>query len=705
LTNLADIAKDLRRYSGKLAVDDPTVKALTLVDAIPEGYVWPDVEWEDDSEDSAGILLITAAGAVGKSAAAEALAGTLNWPLIDAGRAQVGSFSVTGLIYDALGLNSIYIRDLGNGESGVIIDALDEAHLKAGTSNFYEFLENIRRITRRNSGKPIVILLSRPDTAVLVKLFLESNETAFASGRLKFFDHNRSCQYIESQLRQLHRKHPDKNYGVAQRYPGPFAELRDMRMREVAGALLSREVEDLESTWPEVHEFLGYAPVLSVLAEFLAVPNPHAETSKNLAEAGGARNVLIRIINDIMEREQDKFRTQVIAKLQAQVTYDEEWRNPAECYTPHEQSLRLVAKFFEQELAVEIPASLPASIRPAYENDASQFLADHPFVSGTEAINVVFSDYVIATALVDPVCSVSFRSDLPNDENLNTGPFFYQFAHQLAPKGREGVPAISEAVIAKIFTSHRKAQVDPTKAFFIYSQMNDDVFMLLSGELGLKGDPLEFEVVESSGIIEFSTQLSRGHVVSDGGVVLGEHGKRFLIGPGVIIQAADIEIHADILTVDDKEGNSKRTPCVIMADNVKVSGNLKVETQNENSLGIIGKCNWPALRRYAVEMQDLPRVPRADYVHLRAILKAFRQGAGHAPSVFEELMDQRIIKDNETRRYLLGKLISRGFVSKQSRHYYLDTTRLAKEGIDWGSFIGGSPSSKILEFLVELAND
>lgn len=38
----------------------------------PEGYVWPDLVLEDDSQ--ASILLLTAPGAMGKSAAARAIA-------------------------------------------------------------------------------------------------------------------------------------------------------------------------------------------------------------------------------------------------------------------------------------------------------------------------------------------------------------------------------------------------------------------------------------------------------------------------------------------------------------------------------------------------------------------------------------------------------------------------------------------------------
>jgi hypothetical protein len=402
-------------------------------------------------------------------------------------------------------------------------------------------------------------------------------------------------------------------------------------------------------------------------------------------------------------REQGKFQDKTLAKLQAQMDIREEWTNAADSYSPHEQSLRIVEKFFDQDLAIDLPASLPPSIRTTYDNDASQFLADHPFVSGIEAINIVFSDYVMAMALVDPACSAAFRSN-PVAARLDVGPFFYLFANELAPEQYEGA-LVPDAVIGKLFTSHRKAQVDLGKTLFIYTQQGEQAILLMNGEAGTLDSLLVFAFNDASGVLEFPTQLSRGTIVTDAGVVLGERGNRFILGPRATITATSVEINAEVVTVDGILKGGRRSVNHIAAGEVTVTRNLKVDGADKDNLRIYGECTWPALRPYVVNVGDVPRIPEASYVDLRAILKAFRQGIGHSPSVFEELMDQRIIKDNRTRQFLLARLIDLGFVSKESKHYYLSTARLAAEGIDWGAFIGGSPSRKIFAFLTQLYKD
>lgn len=87
-------------------------KALTTTPARLQGFVAPTldvVDWPD----GATVLLVEAAGAVGKTTAAEALAEELNWPLVLAQYARVGSYTLSGLIQDALGFNGSYIDSTG----------------------------------------------------------------------------------------------------------------------------------------------------------------------------------------------------------------------------------------------------------------------------------------------------------------------------------------------------------------------------------------------------------------------------------------------------------------------------------------------------------------------------------------------------------------------------------------------------------------
>jgi hypothetical protein len=256
---------------------DSEVKAISVVPHAATGYVWPRIrEWSEPAKPC--VIVIEAAGAVGKSAAALALAERLNWPLVDAAQAQVGSYSLTGLIYDAFGFDSSFLADVSRGMTGVIVDALDEAHLRAGTTNFEAFLDNVRKLAGSGNGlhRPNLVLFSRPDTANLVRTYFAEKSTPIATGAIEFFTYPQACAFIASYLDAQNERHPGPGrfYDVARKHPGPFDAMRDKRIREVASALTSSVVLDPSDQWSELDSFLGYAPVLSVLAEYLAVSNP-----------------------------------------------------------------------------------------------------------------------------------------------------------------------------------------------------------------------------------------------------------------------------------------------------------------------------------------------------------------------------------------------------------------------------------------------
>ncbi|WP_433273818.1 hypothetical protein ACQPZA_23550 [Pseudonocardia xinjiangensis] len=706
MSNLKEIAGNLKASSQKLHVVDSSVKALELVSEVPSGYVWPNVRSLNDSE-IAHVVLVIAAGAVGKSTAARALAAKLNWPLVDAAKAQVGSYSLSGLLHDALGFESSYMSDVATGKAGVVIDALDEGHLKAGTSNFQEFLENICKLAGSNHTSSSIILFSRPDTAEIVKLFLKESNTNHSVMQLDFFTYSQACDFLDSRLNELHQKHPEKDYGIAQQHPKAYAELRDLRLREIAQALLSRPIPDVDKEWAEVAEFLGYAPVLSVLAEYLAVPNPHGAVSRRLGTSTNSHEVLVQIVQAIMEREQLKFQNQVCAKLLAQLPATEEWPNALDSYSADEQSVRLVARNLGLDIKVSLPAMLPDILRQQYEQDAAQFTADHPFLAGTSAVNVVFADYLLAKAAADQGVQAAV-SPSPTVTTDSVGPFFYNFVASFAPRTEDAIDStvavIPERLLAPLLESHRRAQIDPATAMFLYVQTNTDGFLFFE-KVSAKGkskNHAEYMVTDISGVTVFESTLSRGVVVTDGGVTLGEPSKRFILGPAVTLRCSELDIAAGSLSVD-AAGNTSPRSCVISAKVIRVLANLSVDVPTSNSLHIFGDVDWPALRPYMRGARPgLDVISSGSYVDLRAILKSFRQQAGSRPSVFKELLDRRVVKSSEGRKGFLRKLIALGIVYQATEHYYLETNELSKLGIGWHAVIDGVPTDAVLSFLARL---
>jgi len=693
-------------------IQDESVQALRIVSGPPTGYVWPDIETLIAAED-ARIIVIVAAGAVGKSSAATALASYLNWPLVDAAKAQVGSYSLSGLLHDALGFESNYLAEVSRGRAGVIVDALDEAHLKAGTLNFGAFLDNIRKVAGASHRATSIVVFSRPDTAEIVQLALAESNTKFKLVRISYFAYNQACNYLTAQLNRLSDEHPERNYNVAARHPVAYAQLREKRMCEIASSLLGRQVDDLAKAWPELAGFLGYAPVLSVLCEYLAVSNPHKELSYSLSATNQAQGILLQIIENLLTREQLKFHDQVISKLRSELSVADEWPDPVVAYSPHEQTVRLVGRFLRLDLVTEQPALLPASIRPQYDSAATQFTADHPFLSGTEAVNVVFRDYLLAKAAVDRDCHLTLRPD-PRRAVSNVGPFFYRFVHYFAPPvddewsdREEDVAVISDRIVNQLLDSYGQAQVDPAEASTTYAQFGDLALLIINEivEGGERGS-IVFRFMDSSGVLEFHGRLSRVFIITDGGIVIGTRDSRFLLGPQVTIHCDELDIQASDLSIDGRGTNGHVLSSTIHAESIRVIGKLTVHSSGAGALKIYGETNSPALRPYIRPLCEAPsHVSASQYVDFRAILKAFRQRAANLPSVYGELLEKRIVKNSVTRKRILERLIAQGVIFQASGHYYLRTNRLAERGINWHSMFDGALTPVVTNFLAELNKD
>jgi len=698
--SLEQLSKFLRVSEVFLVLADEEVRALDVQPSAPEGYVWPNLHSWSFSE-NARVVLIEAAGAVGKTAAAASLAERLHWPLINAAQAQVGSYSLTGLLHDAFGLDSPFLGDLVGGRSGVVIDALDEAHLRAGTTNFQAFLENVNKVAdRRHADLPNVVLFSRPDTADLIRASFEELGSPISSATIDFLDYHQACGFILSYMQRKSRSGASSHYRVAEQHAEKFAELRDVRMAEIATVLLGRKVDSAETVWFEVRGFLGYAPVLSVICEYLAVGNPHAKIKVNDSKSGSTRSVLLQIISNLLEREQEKFMGQVGSKLDAKLSVAEEWLQRDQAYSPSEQAIRLVSRTLDVPIVVAPPATLPASIRQVYESHAGQFIADHPFLAGREPVNVVFSDFIEAKAAVDTECAKYLKID--SDSRRNIGPFFYEFVHEFAPKDSdESQPVIDEALVQKVVASHAQSVDARSDGQVVYVQNHDQAQLMIPRFSDDSHEGMTYEVSGLSGLLELEDQLSRMLIVTDAAVGIYSEDK-FLIGPRTTLICNEIIVDAPIISVASTRGNGRDVTLLIFKG-MQVRANLSVDCRDPKALRIIGGDIFPTLLPYRVQSLTSHELAySAGYVDLLGIIRVFRRSIQHGPSVFAEKLDKRVIGTNATKIKMIASLMSLGVVSLDGVHYRLDVAKLGSHGISMKDILGGHPSKDVVKFIALL---
>lgn len=474
-----------------------------------------------------------------------------------------------------------------------------------------------------------------------------------------------------------------------------FNEWRDQQFSIVASQIIGESSGNIAKNWNDVRSFLGYAPVLGVMAEFLAVPNPSKSLSIADRTFAVSSDVLLSIVDTILIREQGKFLDSTLDKLQATTSVSETLPDSQQLYSPIEQTVRLIAKIHSSSLCRNGLVALPSSVSQDYEIAAGQFLADHPFIAGSTTVNAVFGDYLLAKAATDPVCQLALS---PEGRLITSdpGPFFYAFLHHFASSSGAAQAVIDEALISRILSSRHKLAIESEPIEYTYVQTGEDAQLVVYGDAGVTYD---YSIENSSGILELTGYVARGMVLSDGDVVLGDGG-RVLVGPDAHVGCNELLINATRLSVTPAKGGRPSS----LAAQVYVAPALrKIEAVDPKSLVVHGEPHWHALKAFTT--RDIKRIeflPYSNYMDLRAVLRSFRQGAGSSPSAFGELLDQRVAAHNRTRRHYIKAMLNFGILSQANSHYYLNVDTLGKRGISLDSISRGEPDGNIAKLVHDL---
>ncbi|GAB3108730.1 hypothetical protein GCM10027055_06080 [Janibacter alkaliphilus] len=660
--------------------------------SLPDWYVYPNLAL--DGEILRGrVLLVDAAGAVGKSAAATAFSAILGWPLVHTERAQVGSFSLSGIIQESMGIDSDFLARVSSGTSGLVIDALDEALMRAGSDNFFAYMDNIASVAASiRSEKPGIILLSRTETADLVADHLSEKDVAFIRSRLDFFGKAEAEQYVRKYMRRRHSETSDAKYNAAMSHPAIFDKL--LRKRMVGLGKLVAPNSDIRQEWRDFEDFLGYAPVLDAVAESVAVTNPALELSAG--SNGSSSQFLRKVLSDILVREQSKVESGLIEKLRVTLSPGLDMASVENLYSPDEQVSRLAARAAGVEVSVELPASLPSELGATYRDAVEMFLSDHPFMRGKDFASVVFADYVIACA-ESPAALVSVDRQ---SASPRVGPFYCRF---LAPAEADTHTSIDEKVIARLLASWRaESDVVQAQGFAIFSAGDGECRLtLVRGDMahgdrgGFAADPLEFRVSNFSSLLELKSPIANISVVGNMGVHFSSDSEELILGDHVVVVVDEVEVDAKSIRV----ASNDEAPAILVAFS-ELKANRLERVGGSEALKISSPDSPGRLRSYTFEVESGHRmVTYSQYVDLRAILLSFGRSAAGDPAVYYEKIDQAIVKDNSSRRALFQYLVDRGVIYRDEQLYRLRRDSLSALGFGVSEIYRGEPGPAVLEFL------
>lgn len=632
----------------------------------PANFIPPNFsEEEGDSTLTAQVLLIAAPAAVGKSWLAQHLSASTANPLWDLSQFNVGSGFFTGTITDAYGPGgfSEISAGLRQGSMCLILDAADEALVRAGTGSFEAALENLAHLIGRDQNEhPSVVILGRQDTIQDSVASLNRLGVTSKVWDVSFFDETQTRHFVRTKSVSTPFRLVDEIE--------PFMTTFFSQVQTALGA----------TRWEDSQSFLGYAPVLDALATFYKKEENPLKKLNALARDTSNKHVwdlLIEIISAVAGRESEKF---------ANIFGDGDIAKEAFARETYSERLQIEMLLSEDPSAIPIPISddCNSDWLEDLEQKVAGLFREHPFIGSGEATprgnpllrfaNAAFRDYAIAYTLKDASSIEATRlSSLWRATSVNPSPMFSRFAFSeaLAPAGE-----ISAETLAMIADSHSSSfsNKDVLLAIFDFPEFVNEEF---TGRRDIKANLGTHSVVLRANLLiseplQFTGSLAQCLIFTpDSNVVLGSGSADFVIGPSTFIVCSTLSSESTELRVayDGRQVS-------IFADQI-AGFTRKIATVTPDSLMLsipTATYPWQQYLRKATDAESRPLDSdlRLAGLNLRKLIDWFsRQSMGPGNLSYPKTTMDSILSKGRAPREMFDYCDSVGALSKTSAEYIL----------------------------------
>ncbi|GGX72655.1 hypothetical protein [Streptomyces hiroshimensis] len=639
------------------------------------------------------VLLITAPAAVGKSTAAQYMSHVLRAPIQDLAALQVGSGTLSGRVSDALGMREAadFFDAVTAGEATLIIDALDEAEVRSGQANFRAFILDLTQRAAEVTGGPSFVVFSRAESSRGLRETFAENKLPYLHYEIQPFTEDQAKSYLDRRICQVFGK-LGKEF-THHKHIRPYEEARDRLFATLASA-----VDPTGKLWENaaVRDLLGYAPVLDVVAEYLAVDN-FATVTKDLSSSVGDDfahwNIVAEVIDKLLHREQGKF----VAQFKETPGFRQHGSEALlpNLYSPEEQCARLLDYVEGFALPLEVPAVLPVGMRDAYEESVEAQLINHPFLRNDAWFNVIFRDYVTARSLNSPITSGAAAQTIRTQilsSAWKHSPMYGYFSYSLGRAAGAAVSSCHSEEIGALYESFKSMceakddlvvavgrEGDRLLATFAVSRAdgtegtNDadgaDVKVILG--------PLAFASHPGTKSVTFPRELSRANIWDVPEVILGGDQRSFKFGAHVSVSCGELMVASSDVRVFPGE---EEVP-VTLRVSALVSDHVKVQADADDLIIMSDELAYPwskYQRKVEVRTEDNDSWETDQlYLEFRRIVLRFKDAKNGEAAVYQPMMDNLVIGTNQRARYVLDFLQHIGCVSLSTKSMYL---------LDFGEF-------------------
>jgi hypothetical protein len=607
---------------------------------------------------SAPVVLLSAPAAVGKSTLAQHLSVASGAPLWDLSRLRLGDAVLIGSLGRAYGYDELgtVVPAISSGSLSIILDGLDEAYVRSGIDGLHALAIDIRDVMqhgREPSPAVSFVVLGRPTAVEFFELIL--NELGVKSERLaiEFFSGDSADALIDAQA------------GAGVTKP-QYQQARNKLMESIEASIGSDISEH------DRQSFLGYAPVLSALGNYLRDPAEVLVALANQSAQGGAfSDQLVQVNLDILRREQLKVRQQL-----------DDPSAVSDAFFSAEHQLQMLLSDTPKQLVESGWTATTEMARQQAAEAARTALEGHPFVVADELeqpfvtrfVNTVFRDFLVAEAL---------KSDEALDAYIAIDEAFWGGAYApsalmalfyLRPTGggtatREVDPEIF-ALIHTSLTAETPSHEEPVTLVI------EEVDLGVQVSVGRRAlpDTLDFNVLPArSGRLTLATPLSHLSLnVRDLSLQLRTVGQELALGPRLTLAAPQIELEAQSLWIDADAAS----PVVLNATRIRAMAS-HLEVRLDDSAALVVQANelpFP-LRRYATarpEGIDADETLLTPLLDLRRLLAWFEAGPVGEVGYFKKPLDTAIRKGRISKP-MLDYALRTGLLEERGKLYMLET--------------------------------
>ncbi|MGI5527782.1 hypothetical protein ACQEVX_10255 [Streptomyces syringium] len=637
------------------------------------------------------VLIVTAPAAVGKSTAAQYMSHSLRAPILDLSTLQVGHGTITGKTGDALGRrkSADFFDEIERGKATLIIDALDEAEIRSGQANFRAFAQELTTTASEIMHGPAIVVFSRAESSRALRDLFTENKLPYLHYEIQPFNETQAKSYLDKRICGVYRRNGKEP--IHHKHTRPYEKKRDSLFQTLASAI----TQPTTNPWnnPAIRDFLGYAPVLDVAADYLAVDN-FATTDKVITSASGNDfghwDIVADVIDQLLLREQGKFVEQ-FKKTDCFQKHGSQALLPT-LYAPEEQCARLLDYLENLILPLDVPVTLPVELRDAYGAAVDAQLANHPFLRSDGWFNVIFRDYVTARSLSSPITSGTSAQAIRRrilSSSWKHSPMYGYFSYSLGKAAGGATSSCHSEEIGALYESFKsmcEAEDDLVVAVgkagnrlvttFAVSRPNDQ---RPHGDVML--GPLIFASHPGSTSVTFPRELSRANIWGVPDVVLGGDQRSFKFGANVYISCGDLLIASSEIRVFPGEDE---LPVILSAGSL-TSETVKLQAETKDLIIVSEDLTYPwSMYQRRVDVGSLASDSREAallYLEFRRIVLRFKDAKNGEAAVYQPMMDNLVIGSNQRARDVLDFLQHIGCVSLSKSMYLLDFAKFSRLNI------------------------